>query len=71
MPQRDTLPPVDLTAARRVVADPSPDDSTNLRTIAWAALKSARGQTVHQRHLPRTFTGRAARLRNILPQGAA
>lgn len=47
------------THARRVVANPLPDDSRTLRLIAWAALKSARGQTVVQHRLPVPMKGGA------------
>jgi len=43
--------PALLLSARQIVANPSPDHSSCLRLLAWAALKSARGQTVCQRRL--------------------
>ena len=37
--------------ARNIIANPHPSDSATLRLLAWAALKSERGQTISQRRL--------------------
>lgn len=43
--------PKTLTDARRIVGAPSPDDSPLSRRLAWAVLKTARGQTMVQTRL--------------------
>ena len=40
-----------LQDSRQIVANPSPDHRPGLRLLAWATLKSARGQTVCQHRL--------------------
>lgn len=37
--------------ARDILRNPRPDHTPALRLIAWAALKSARGQTLNQSRL--------------------
>jgi len=44
-------------SARTVLAHPSARQSQSLRRIAWAILKSARGQTVSQTGLNRICRG--------------
>jgi hypothetical protein len=39
------------TTALTIVAHPSPDHSPHQRLLAWAILKSQRGQTVRQARL--------------------
>lgn len=40
-----------LETARRIVAHPRPSDPQSLRVLAWAALKTARGQQISQTRL--------------------
>ncbi len=37
--------------ARSIITDPQPEHTASLRLLAWAALKTERGQTVCQRRL--------------------
>jgi hypothetical protein len=46
--QRPGQPSAD---ARSITCNPNHTHSAHLRTLAWAALKAERGQTVHQHRL--------------------
>lgn len=40
-----------LSDARSIIIDPKPEHTASLRLLAWATLKTERGQTVYQRRL--------------------
>ncbi|PIE15153.1 MAG: hypothetical protein CSA68_07325 [Rhodobacterales bacterium] len=44
-------PPQRQTDARSIITDPRPEHTASLRLLAWAALKTERGQTVCQHRL--------------------
>ncbi|MAY32813.1 MAG: hypothetical protein CMM86_09435 [Rhodovulum sp.] len=53
-----------IADARQIAANATPNTSAALRTLAWAALKTARGQTISQTGLNRAANAGPARSDN-------
>ena len=49
-----------IARMREIIANPQPDHTPGQRRMAWAVLKTARGQRMIQSRLPRPTGGDAA-----------